>query len=470
MKRDAVHDRPGRPGDFHTNKGRDECPRCGAELGPDWRANGACKTCTLELWRREMSDRTDLQNIEDVGDRRTVIGAWFTADGQGPTVCELGVEPIDDVVGLRVMGSGGPLLEPNDARALAAELFVVADHVDPRRPDHEMTVQDFQEQGFLLELNRRFLHPLGVALAIVKYADTPWHRCHILDHRDDPEGIRFAELDERDQRLSDQVATLERNRAPERRRRLGYWVQPIPRSGDTLAFTGPADDEAMLAAIRSALKDQAADAFGEAEIDGWKLDGEADWWTLVRFLVERYDDAVAAAERIRTPPPRERELVGDDLAHLAELQELLAEWREVPEHARTLSQQAALDLASHRDAVVEAAKALDDRRAELEAALELQDDVIHKATSRNRQLVTHLRAHGIDPPPANREDRSGARPLGRFDGFSDGELRVLNRALGTIVDLLDEPDPTFHSRWTDGRDAPEALWAATQKELERRGE
>lgn len=38
----------------HTNKGRDACAVCGADLGPMWRHNGCCKPCTLErleLWR-----------------------------------------------------------------------------------------------------------------------------------------------------------------------------------------------------------------------------------------------------------------------------------------------------------------------------------------------------------------------------------------------------------------------------------
>jgi hypothetical protein len=60
-----------------------------------------------------------------------------------------------------------------------------------------MTPKEFRELGYLQELNRQFLHPLGLALEMVIDTDTGAEAFgQVWDYRDDPEGITFLKLDE----------------------------------------------------------------------------------------------------------------------------------------------------------------------------------------------------------------------------------------------------------------------------------
>jgi hypothetical protein len=58
-------------------------------------------------------------------------------------------------------------------------------------------IKEFREKGYLFELNRRFLHPLGMALEVIISDETGKESLGgIWDYRDDPEGIIFVNLDE----------------------------------------------------------------------------------------------------------------------------------------------------------------------------------------------------------------------------------------------------------------------------------
>lgn len=57
----------------------------------------------------------------------------------------------------------------------------------------KMSVAEFRELGYLQELNRRFLHPLGLALEVVTEEDGSEHFGEVWDARDDPEGFLFDE-------------------------------------------------------------------------------------------------------------------------------------------------------------------------------------------------------------------------------------------------------------------------------------
>jgi hypothetical protein len=91
--------------------------------------------------------------------------------------------------------------------------------IDPR---------EFQDFGFLLEVNRRFLHPLGLALAI-DWGDgdqePTW--AGVWDYRDDPEGLYFSELDDEDQKKRHRVSSLWAEKAVTRQEKLGYVIQPF---------------------------------------------------------------------------------------------------------------------------------------------------------------------------------------------------------------------------------------------------
>jgi len=88
--------------------------------------------------------------------------------------------------------------------------------------------KEFREKGFLQELNRRFLHPLGMALEITVDDDGSEQLGRIWDYRDDPEGMIFGDK-MLDSKKSDHVARLLAEKADVRLRKFGYIVQPAPK-------------------------------------------------------------------------------------------------------------------------------------------------------------------------------------------------------------------------------------------------
>jgi len=75
-----------------------------------------------------------------------------------------------------------------------------------------MTVSEFRKLGYLQELNRRFLHPLGLALEVVVEGGGSEKFGQIWDYREDPEGPLFEE-----ELMSDLSANLLAERIEERR-------------------------------------------------------------------------------------------------------------------------------------------------------------------------------------------------------------------------------------------------------------
>ncbi len=67
-----------------------------------------------------------------------------------------------------------------------------------------MSIKEFIESGFLQEVNRRLLHPCGLALEAVKDGDE-WRLGGVWDARDDPEGIMFDETGPPDWRKRNRV-------------------------------------------------------------------------------------------------------------------------------------------------------------------------------------------------------------------------------------------------------------------------
>ena len=94
-----------------------------------------------------------------------------------------------------------------------------------------MDIKKFREEGYLQELNRQFLHPLGLALEVSQHADGSESLGGIWDYREDPEGIIFDKGDEptEDQRRrrQERINKQERLRRDTRINSLGYWVQPL---------------------------------------------------------------------------------------------------------------------------------------------------------------------------------------------------------------------------------------------------
>lgn len=102
----------------------------------------------------------------------------------------------------------------------------------------KMDLKEFQDSGFLLEANRQFFHPLGLALSI------RWEKGRrvggdddergvpvelvLYDYRDDPEGVVFASLDgDEDRRKHAVVMMAFSEKFDVRMRKFGWHIQPI---------------------------------------------------------------------------------------------------------------------------------------------------------------------------------------------------------------------------------------------------
>lgn len=89
-----------------------------------------------------------------------------------------------------------------------------------------MDIKDFRELGFLQELNRQYLHPLGLALEVVVNEDGTEQLGGIQDFRNDPEGLQFAP-DDLDVEMMERVRIEWQTRSEIRRKNLGWNIQPI---------------------------------------------------------------------------------------------------------------------------------------------------------------------------------------------------------------------------------------------------
>ena len=87
-----------------------------------------------------------------------------------------------------------------------------------------MSVKEFRKTGLLQEVNRRFLHPLGLALEVIVEDNGNERFGEIWDCRYDPEGIRFAK-NVLDQEYINNVNIREKRVRTIREKALGYWIQ-----------------------------------------------------------------------------------------------------------------------------------------------------------------------------------------------------------------------------------------------------
>jgi hypothetical protein len=106
-----------------------------------------------------------------------------------------------------------------------------------------MSIREFRDLGYLKELNRNFLHPLGLALAIREENDGEFSLDSIVDYRDDPEGMCYEESTLlADPGKARYVAEQVKARYKARVERLGFWIQPVP--GVAPLFAAPPVAEA----------------------------------------------------------------------------------------------------------------------------------------------------------------------------------------------------------------------------------
>ena len=100
----------------------------------------------------------------------------------------------------------------------------------------QISITEFREKGYAQELNRRFLHPLGLALDIITDDDGDEHINGIWDNREDPEGFYFGFNDMTDTQLKPfkkryKIVSEEIDKHVEHRMEMfdtGSPVEPIP--------------------------------------------------------------------------------------------------------------------------------------------------------------------------------------------------------------------------------------------------
>ncbi|MFW6247280.1 MAG: hypothetical protein ACOC22_03875 [bacterium] len=94
-------------------------------------------------------------------------------------------------------------------------------------------VKEFREKGYLQEVNRRFLHPLGLALEVYIDENGEEEITGVWDSREDPEGIYYdlknsdQERLERFQKNKEFVNNEFEKRASERSKLFGSVIEPI---------------------------------------------------------------------------------------------------------------------------------------------------------------------------------------------------------------------------------------------------
>lgn len=92
-----------------------------------------------------------------------------------------------------------------------------------------MDIAEFRKLGLVQEINRKILHPLGLALEVTIDDETGAERISgVWDCRDDPKGVIFGNLDEDDARRAYRLKAEEIKRGQARRAALGFVVQPLP--------------------------------------------------------------------------------------------------------------------------------------------------------------------------------------------------------------------------------------------------
>ena len=97
-----------------------------------------------------------------------------------------------------------------------------------------MDIKEFREKGYLQEVNRQFLHPLGLALEIQIGDDGSEKLGKIWDYRKDKEGIYYNLKDSTQERINkfkekakfinDEFSRIGEGRS----RKLGFRIEPIP--------------------------------------------------------------------------------------------------------------------------------------------------------------------------------------------------------------------------------------------------
>lgn len=91
-------------------------------------------------------------------------------------------------------------------------------------------IKEFREKGYLFEANRRFFHPLGLALEVKIDEDGREYLGGVWDYRDDPEGMLYAENIMSSAAAIKKVEHVNREfaeKASVRTKKYGFEIQPV---------------------------------------------------------------------------------------------------------------------------------------------------------------------------------------------------------------------------------------------------
>jgi hypothetical protein len=95
-----------------------------------------------------------------------------------------------------------------------------------------MSLKDFRDKGYLQEVNRRFLHPLGLGLGIairkeeIDDENEQKYFLVVVEALDDPEGMLYPEsMMEKEKAVYINERWVEK--AKTRMEELGYIIQPV---------------------------------------------------------------------------------------------------------------------------------------------------------------------------------------------------------------------------------------------------
>jgi hypothetical protein len=97
-----------------------------------------------------------------------------------------------------------------------------------------MNIGEFADDGYLQEVNRRFFHPLGLALEVNTHEDGSKTLGGIWDYRESPTGVYFADSItklEKFKSRAERFDELFQKKLLERYNLLGYGIQE-PYKGD----------------------------------------------------------------------------------------------------------------------------------------------------------------------------------------------------------------------------------------------
>jgi len=91
-----------------------------------------------------------------------------------------------------------------------------------------ISAKEFRDEGYLQEVNRQFLHPLGLALEVQRdeeSGEVSFGR--VWDYRDDPEGIQYSGFNKQDNWKAENVWRHWVKKATVRMGKFGWVIQPL---------------------------------------------------------------------------------------------------------------------------------------------------------------------------------------------------------------------------------------------------